>query len=401
MTSRTMPPAIHRVMLAQAFSKLGDNFTEVALAVFILKLTHNVSALGLVLAMAFLPRMILGPILIGLIERLPKRPVLFISDWLRAGLVFSIPLVHEYGYTVGAMFAIFTLALVYQPVLGGIQLQIAGTAATLQQALARRETYYGIADISAYLIAGALILTAGTTPAFFINALTFVAAGLVILTLPVSPTVWQTLTTRERFVPQIRQAVRFIRQESLVLFLVILSGFLNVAVGAINTVLTPLSPDLWHVSTAHYAWLVLAMAVGLMIGGVTVERWSISPHRAIALGLGLTGLGLGATLLMPNWVLGLIPLAVSGFGNAFFGFSLAYLTQSATPQTVRTRVLTLRSTIMGAGGALGAYGSGWLAHHLNLTVAVGSVSALWLALALVCVIHPALRRPAAAATEVR
>ena len=391
--SRRLPSAIHRVMIAQALSKLGDNFTEVALAVFVLRLTHNVASLGLVLAMAFLPRLLLGPVLIGVIDHVPKRFMLVFSDIIRALLVMSIPVIHHYSYTIVAVFLLYAFAMVYQPILGGIQPQIAGDGDILQKAMARRETYYGVGDMTAYLAAGGLILVAGTTPAFLINGLTFLASGLLIATLRVSPHIWAITAIRERFGVQVRQAVAFIRGHRAVLFLVVLSGLLNIAVGSINTVLTPLSPDLWHVSTAHYAWLVLAMAVGLMIGGAVSERWTLAPVRGIAFGLALTVLGIAGTLLAPAWYWGLAPLAVSGFGNAFFGSSLAYLTQQATPATVRTRVLTLRSTVMGAGGALGAYGSGWIAHRVSVPVAVLAVSALWIALACVVLVNPALRLP--------
>ena len=386
-----LPSAIHRVMVAQALSKLGDNFTEVALAIFILHLTHNVASLGLVLAMAFLPRFLLGPVLIGVVDRLPKRAVLLASDGSRALLVVSLPFVHDYLYTVVIVFLLYALAMVYQPVLGGIQPQIAGDGAVLQRAMARRETYFGLGDITAYAVAGGLIVAAGTTPAFLINGATFLASGLLIATLRVPATVWTITAIRERFGVQVQQAMTFIREHRVVLFLVVLSG--NIAVGSINTVLAPLSPDLWHVSTAHYAWLVLAIAVGLLVGGLVAERWAIAPVHGIALGLGLTGLGLVGTLVSPTWVVGLAPLAVSGFGNAFFGSSLAYLTQQSTPATVRTRVLTLRSTLMGAGGALGAYGSGWVAHGVSLPVAVLAVGALWVALALATVMTPTLRVP--------
>ena len=49
-----LTPMVRRLMLGQSMSKTGDTFTQVAMAVFVLKISHgNPAALGLVLAMMF------------------------------------------------------------------------------------------------------------------------------------------------------------------------------------------------------------------------------------------------------------------------------------------------------------------------------------------------------------
>lgn len=379
---------IHKLVISQALSKLGDNFTEVALALFVLAITHNDAAkLGIVLAMVFVPRIALGWAVAGIIDRLNRRRMLWIADVVRAILVMSIPLVQSYAWTIIAVFLMYSFAMVYQPTVRAIQPQVAQSPEINAKSMARQQTYYAVADIGAYLLAALIIFLWGVTPAFGVDAATYLGATLLILSMRVDGRVWEAAHQgASSFFAQIQEGYRYLRQSAIVTQLVLVSAGVALAGGAVNTMLPPLSKDVWHASPDHYVWLVLGIAVGSLISGTVIERWDltnrIAPGWILAVGFFLPALSIILLLEVSNWWAGALALVLAGMGNAVYGTGLMLRIQAAVPSSVRARVLALRGIGLGVGGAIGAIASGALINLIGAEAAIPIVSALWLLLAL-------------------
>ena len=396
---------IHRLILSQALSKLGDNFTEVALALFVLAITHrNVAALGLVLAMAYVPRIALGWAVAGVIDRLPKRSTLLVSDIVRAVLVASLPVVHSYVWTLIAVFLMYAFAMVYLPILRGVQPQIAGDPSINAQSAARQETYYAVADIGAYLAVAAILFIWGIAPAFWVDASTYLGAALLISAIKVEKEIWiPGRSGAENFWQQIADGFEYISQNSGAKQLIMVSVVISLAVASLNTLLAPLSRSIWHVSNNHYVWLVLAIALGNMVSGIIIERYRVlerwGPRPLLVTGFLLTAIGFGIVILVHDWVIGAIGLGFAGAGNALYGFTIVVWLQNATTGAVRARVMAIRGIGIGLGGAIGAAGGGWLGRVAGLGSAVPVVVALWLLLAAWTLASRVLNIPLAEGTK--
>lgn len=390
-------PNIHRLVASQALSRLGDNFTEVALALFVLALMHHsVAALGVVLAMTYLPHIVLGWAVMGIVDRINKRAALAAADLGRAVLVASIPLVHTYDWTVAAVFLMYTFSVVYRPILRGVQPQISGDMAVNRRSGARQQTYYAIADVGAYLAAAGVLFLWGIRPAFWIDAATYVGAFLLVMSIRVAPAVWNPRSeTGTNFKKQLAEGYRYVKNDALIAQLTLISTAATLGVGALNTFTAPLSRSIWHVTSQHYVWLLLALAVGGLVAGWALERFELMDRwgfrTLIAGGFGLTGVGYGLSVAMPSWWGALALFAVVGFGNGLFGTAVVTWIQQATPDDVRARVLSMRGIGLGLGGALGAWAGGLAAQSLGLTTAVVMVGGLWLVLAFWTVSVAALR----------
>ncbi len=396
--SSTLHPNIHKLVISQALSKFGDNFTEVALAIFVLSITNgSVFDLGVVLAMVYAPNILLGWAVAGVIDHFNKRRTLVVADVGRAVLVISIPVVHNYGWTVAAVFLMYSFAMIYRPMVRGVQPQIAGDPLINQKSGARQQTYYAVADATAFLAAAGVLFVWGVSPAFFINAATYLGASVFILSISVPQETWEPLARGTiKFWQQLKEGYRYLYSDAKVAQLTLLSACLAVGVGSLNTFTAPLSERIWHVSSHHYVWLVFAMAIGSLISGWLLEkfnlmeRWTFRP--VIALGLVLAGAGYALVITMPTWWLGAFCLMLVGLGNGAFGVGIMVWIQQSTPQEVRTRVLAIRGIGMGIGGALGAAWGGWFAQTAGLTGAILSAGALWIVLAVWCVSSTALGR---------
>lgn len=363
-----LPAVLRRLMLGQSLSITGDTFTQVAMAVFVLKISHHSPvALGLVLSMMYAPRLVMGWAAMGWIDRWNKRRILLVSDGARAILVLSIALIHTFFWTLAAVFLIYVFQMVYHPTVRSIQPVLAGSTEANRVSVARQEQWSQAGHIIAYIAAGFLFLQFGASLGFVIDAISYVAAGLSIISLPASLSVWQTTETKDAsYSAQIREGLHYTRSHRLIIILIIISFVAMVGSAGSGTLLAPAMARMWHQPTAHYAWALLAISLGIMVGAylLEVKGSQLGLRGLLVAGFAVTGLATLVLIALPPhlWMVMLI-LAIAGVGNAAFSTSIMVWLQQSLPFDIRGRVMTLRSMLMGLGGMVGSYGVGAIINH--------------------------------------
>ncbi len=376
-----LPRGAVRLIIAQAFSIFGDDFTEVAIAIFALDLSHhNPAALGLVLSMAFWPKVVWSGLVAGTIDRLNKKMVLIVGDIGRALLVLSIPLIHTLLWATVAIFLMYTLATFYHPILRSVQPALAGDADMNDRTNAQMELWGSISQVVSYIAAGFLILAFGATLGFSVDAATFLISAAAIFGIHAHPSLWAAEPPNEHgsFIQKIVEAVQYYRSTPTLMVLTVISIFAMMAIGGANVLTAPAMKGLWHQPTAHYSWALVAIAVGAMAGSRGLQRWLKPQNYRILIIVGF--LGFAFTMLGVAHVHSIVPalaiLFVTGVFNVFFNGSIITWIQRSTPAAMRPRVLTLRGLILGIGGGIGALGSGAMARAFGLVPAFTVVSAL-------------------------
>jgi MFS family permease len=101
---------VRALLLAEAFSDLGDQIARVALALLVFAQTDSLLASALTLAVAYLPGIFGSAFLGSLADRLPRRAVLLWCDLLRAGLIALLALVAVEGTPVWILLGILLVS---------------------------------------------------------------------------------------------------------------------------------------------------------------------------------------------------------------------------------------------------------------------------------------------------
>ncbi|WP_158246130.1 MFS transporter [Sulfobacillus sp. hq2] len=378
-----LPRSVVRLIIAQTFSIFGDDFTEVAIAIFALDVSrHNPAALGLVLSMVFWPGVIWSGVVAGFIDRLNKRMVLIAGDLLRAILVLSIPLIHSLSWATVAMFLMYSLATFYRPVIRSVQPSLAGNPDTNDRANAQMELWSSTAQVVSYIAAGFLILKFGVTFGFGVDALTFMISAVAIYSIQTSPSFWAPTTKNQRgtFLRSIVEAIQYYRSAPTLMILTAISIVAMMALGGANVLTAPAMRSLWHQPTAHYSWALVAIAFGAMLGSRGLQRWLRPENYRRLMLIGFAGMALTmfAVSHVHEIILALSILFVSGLLNVFFNGSIITWIQRTTPEAMRPRVLTLRGLILGVGGGIGAFGAGLIAKTFGLVPAFTVIGVLLL-----------------------
>jgi len=172
-------PGFRAIWGAAVISGLGDRIAAIALYLLIFRLTGDPVDLGLLAATQIIPAILLGPVTGLVCDRQSRKGIMVISDLASAVVVAAIPLVQNVGQ-------VYLLAAAL-----GVGRQFNGPArlALLPDVVAREAL--GAANSLLMLtrnlvllvgpaVGGALVAWRGTDPAFWFDAVTFVASAAIL-----------------------------------------------------------------------------------------------------------------------------------------------------------------------------------------------------------------------------
>jgi MFS family permease len=172
------------LFLGQGVSVLGDRMVAVALAFAVLEVGGSASAVGLVLACAYLP--LVGSVLIGgvVADRASRRSVMIGADLVRVvsqGTTATLLITGSAEVWTLALFAGLTGAATgfFSPASTGLLPEVVPPN-ELQPANALRATAVSGGEIVGPLVAGVLVAAAGAGWAIAVDAATFAVSALCL-----------------------------------------------------------------------------------------------------------------------------------------------------------------------------------------------------------------------------
>lgn len=179
--------AFRRLWYGQIVSQLGDWFDSIALYTLLLDLTGSGQAVGALLVAQFLPPALVSPFAGVIIDRLPRKLVMILSDILRALLVLVLLSVEGPGdiwivYVITALK--FALTSFFEPARSAIIPNLASRAELVAANGLSGATWSAMLAIGAAL-GGLVVGTLGVRLAFLLDALSFLLSALLIHTIPV------------------------------------------------------------------------------------------------------------------------------------------------------------------------------------------------------------------------
>ena len=177
-------PEVRGLLLAEAFSDLGDQIARVALALLVFDRTDSVLAAAMTLAVAYLPGIFGSAVLGSLADRLPRRAVLLWCDLLRAFIIALLALVAVDGTP---LFVLLLLLLASEFVAAPFT---SARTALFGDVLADRDLYSAAltigrsvnltAQVIGFLAGGLVVGWLGPRLALAVDALTFLLSYAMI-----------------------------------------------------------------------------------------------------------------------------------------------------------------------------------------------------------------------------
>ena len=383
--------------LGQSISLLGDRVYSVALPFLVLELGGNAPQIGQVLAVYSVPQLLF--LLTGgvLVDRVPRRLTMLVSNALHALLLSVVLVLMVNGrlelphlYVLSGVFGL--LSAFFMPATMSITPQLVPRE-VLPQANAVRSFASELAGILGPPLGGVLVTLGSLSLALGFDAVTFVLGALCLLAMRPRPVKRQAEATPSGYWHDLGEGFRYVAGLRWLWVTIVLFSFVNIFVAGVTVVLLPLLAASRFAGAASLGWLLSGLAGGALFSALALNRLTLQ-HRGwtaylavAAAGLGLVGVGLA-----PHIIVGVG--AMVGVGSSLTVFSVVWETtvQAQVPEEVLGRVFSLDMLGSFALLPLGYILTGFLAEHFGASPLVLLYGVATVVLALLGLLVPAVRR---------
>ncbi|MFK0257278.1 MFS transporter [Streptomyces sp. NPDC090445] len=367
----------------QAVSNTGTWMQRIAQDWLVLSLTGSASAVGITIALQFLPMLVLGLYGGVLADRLPKRPLLIATQSLMgltgvalAALTLAGHVQVWHVYVAALLLGLITV--VDNPARQTFVSEMVGPA-QLANAVSLNSANFQSARLVGPALAGVLITAVGSGWAFLLNGLSFAApvAGLLLMRTaelhPVRP--------QPRAKGQLREGLRYVAGRPELVWPIVLVGFIGTFGFNFPIWLSAFVGDVFHGGAGTYGFLNTLLAAGSLAGALLAARRGASRLRLLVAAAVLfsvlevvaaftPGFWLFAALLVP---IGMFGLTVNVTSNASV--------QTATDPEMRGRVMALYMMVFTGGTPIGAPLVGWVTDTYGPRIGMAAGGAVSLAAA--------------------
>ncbi|MBP1134948.1 MFS family permease [Arthrobacter sp. PvP023] len=349
----------------------------------VLQLTGSPAAVGVAVALQFLPMLVVGPLSGILVDLFPKRRILLICQFITALLALALAVLDAGGgITVWAVYACCVALGITSAVDGPARQvfvnEVVGDAA-LRPAIGLNNAIGQLGAMAGPALGGLLIAKAGSAAAFAANAVVCLAVIGLIAAIRTSRLYPGPPPLRGR--GQILAGFRYVRRRPSLLLVMLLAGLLGAFGMNGPVVLAAFAEDVWHSGAAGFGIFNTFSAAGALAGALLAARLRTLGRRGIVVSAGLFGLTQLVAALMPTQELFVAMLVLVGIMTLLFLTSAATTVQLEAGADVRGRVLALYLPLLLGGHALGGLLAGWLTEEfgvrtgLVVTGALGMLSA--------------------------
>ena len=378
--------------IGQGVSSIGDSLVTIALAFATLSVAHSASALGLVLAVSTVARVVALPIGGVWSDRLPRQLVMLTSDWVRAAVhgVIAVLLItgHAQLWHIVVQAVIYGFAAgFFMPASGALVPQTV-SATRLQQANALMGLSRSFSDVGGPAVAGLLVAVVGPGWVFAIDAVTFVVSAISLALLRVPPV---TGKGQANFWTELADGLRAVTSRRWYLMNLGAHALWNFAIAAFF-VLGPIVAKTKLGGPSAWGLIAASMGVGAIVGGLTALR--VTPRRPLVIA------NLALILTAPQLLALAVPLPTAAImGFCVIGWAgLTFLNEvwfATVPQLIPADVLARANSFdwllsiiaMPIGFAV----SGPVADHIGIPTTLVAAAAIMATACSLVVLVPGVR----------
>ncbi|WP_189705900.1 MFS transporter [Streptomyces anandii] len=363
--------------LGQVVSNTGTWMQRIAQDWLVLSLTGSSAAVGITTALQFLPMLLFGLYGGVLVDRLPKRPALLVTQSSMAvtGLVLAaltltghVQVWHVYV----AAFAVGLATVVDNPARQSFVSEMVGPG-QLQNAVSLNSANFQSARLVGPAVAGVMITGVGTGWAFLANGLSFVApiAGLLLM----RARELHVVERAPRGKGQLREGLRYVAGRPDLIWPIVLVGFIGTFGFNFPVWLSAYADDVFHAGAGAYSLFNTMMAIGSLIGALLAARRGTARLRVlIAAAVAFGTLEIVSSLAPSYWLFALLMTPIGVFGMTV-NVTANTAVQMATDPAMRGRVMSLFMMVFMGGTPLGAPLVGWVtdAYGARIGFALGGI----------------------------
>jgi MFS family permease len=360
----------YRIYLTgQSMANTGAWMQSVAQDWLTFTLTHSSAAVGVTMALQFLPMLLLGLHSGAIADRLPRRRILLTTQSLNAAAAAGLATITIAGAVHPADVYAFAFAngLVFAFDSPARQAFVAEVVPPEQMraAIAMNAAVFQATRLIGPAVASLLIATVGTGWVFLLNAVCYIGPTIGLLRLRPSALQARPTPSAQRGPGSLLVTIRYLRQHREVLWAIVIVGMLGTFGLNFPIVLTAMAKSAFHGSAGTYGLFNIVLAVGSSVGALVAAagarpRMMLLAGSAAAFGVFQLSAGLA-----PDLELFLVLLLAMGFVNLVFqAWANAFVQLEVDPE-LRGRVMGVYMLAFTGGTPIAAPVIGLLTNHLG------------------------------------
>jgi len=348
--------------IGQMVSVSGTWMQTVAQNWLVLSITGSGVALGVTVALQFLPMLLFG-MWGGLVaDRFDKRRVLLVTQVVPMLLALVMFVLVVTGAV--ALWMVYTLAfllglvfMVDMPTRQSFVVELVGPD-ELPNAVGLNSAMFNTGRVVGPALAGVLIATVGTASTFLVNALSYVAVLFALGAM--RPVELYPQARADRAPGAIRAGLRYVWSTPVLRSTLLLVAVIGTFGMNFTVVLPLLARYTFDGGAPLYGWLTSLMSLGSLFGALTAAR-RVGPTRRLLIG---SGAAFGALTLLsslaPSPLLAGAVLVTVGVAIMLFLATANTTLQLACAPVMRGRVMALYGLVFLGSTPLGGPFLGWL-----------------------------------------
>jgi len=357
----------------QAVSLSGTWMQSVAQGWLVLELTGSGTAIGLVVALQFIPVLLFGPVGGVLPDRFDKRHLL-LGTQITAGLL-ATTLGLLVLFEVVRLWMVFVLAaglgfvnLVDNPTRQTFIGEMVGSE-RLRNAVSLNSVLVNVARIIGPAVAGALILTVGLAPCFLINGGSYLAVIAALAAMRVEDL--RRSPRQPRRGGQLREGLRYVRTTPGLLVPLLMMAVVGTLTYEFQVILPLLARFTFGGDAGTFSAMTVCMGAGAVVGGlITAAARKRRPTALATTAIAFGTVQMAAALAPRLWLALALLVLVGAASISFLALGNATLQLTSAPH-MRGRVMALWGVAFMGSTPIGGPLMGWIGEHVGPRYALG------------------------------
>ncbi|MDQ0359961.1 MFS transporter [Breznakia pachnodae] len=351
-----------KYMAANLINRFGDSLDAIATSWLIYQVTGDASMSAITLVFNYLPTILFTPFLGALVEKLNKKYVMSIVDFLRGCIV----LFYAFGYVNGLLNAPIILALTFT--ISTIEAFGEPAVSSFIPSILEEEYYEigigtnrslcGVMELIGAGCAGFIVSFFGILGAFLVDAATFLLASFIKLTIKYKDKSNGT-TQNEAYLTLLKDGFKYLRKSKVLVFFCCVAVILNSLLVPYNAFIAAYISEYLNNNASYLSIFSVSISIGAILGGYiypfVAKKLSIPAQlsmAAVASAVAYIAIYLFPILSIPTFVgVGIIVASLlflgMSIGVASSALSVTFMKQIEHEYLARTSAIFSSAAIFG------------------------------------------------------
>ncbi len=373
--NKNFPALSHRdfrlFWTGQCVSLIGTWMQNVGQSWLVYQMTNSSFLLGLISALQFTPVLILSLPMGAIIDRVPKKKVLFGVQFMMMVTALVLSFLVYTGTAAYWNIAILACILgvlnsIDMPVRQAFMVELASKD-HLMNAIALNSTIFNAARIIGPSISGLVFGYFGAATCFLINGLSFIPVLISIQKIEAEGKSMRK--ERRALIADIKEGLSYILKNPTVKTTVMMVAFNNTIVMNFNILIPVMAKTVFNGDSKAYGYLMAALGLGAFAGAFSLAATSYKGVRSNLQKTAFIGVAVFVLIegFVQNYYLAFIFFVFAGFCMTTALSSSNTTLQLHSPDELRGRIMSVYSLVVGGTAPLGSLYSGTMCDKLGVS----------------------------------